>query len=143
MKQLPAMAAAMLLAGLLAAPAQAQDRVKLVTLGGARLELEMVTRPRDRYRGLSGRDGLAPGRGMAFVYRRPEQRCMLMRGMRFGLDIIWLRDKAVVGVHHRLPPPRTGEEPREACSPQPVDMVIETPAGWAEDQGVGIGSRLD
>lgn len=143
MRWLRATAAALLLVGLLAAPAQAQDGVKLVNLGGARLELEVVTRPRDRYRGLSGRADLAPGKGMAFVYPRPGQRCMVMRGMRFGLDIIWLRGGAVVGVSHRLPPPLPGQEPREVCSPQAVDMVIETPAGWAEGQGVRIGSRLE
>ena len=136
-------ALAFILAGALAVPAQAQGRMMLATPGGVRLELEVVTRPKDRFRGLSGRESLPPGRGMAFVYRRPDHRCMVMRDMRFGLDIIWLRGGVVLGVSLRIPPPGPGDKPRESCSPQPVDMVIEVPAGWAAEHDIKAGSRLD
>jgi uncharacterized membrane protein (UPF0127 family) len=125
-------------------PARAQERSPLVpaVLGEARLELELAQTPAARYQGLSGRQGLAPGRGMAFTYPYPGRWRMVMREMLFALDFVWVRGGIVVGVTPRVPPPRPGETPVEAGPPEDVDMVLELPAGWAAAHAVGKGSRL-
>jgi uncharacterized membrane protein (UPF0127 family) len=122
--------------------AQRGNAVLPAVLGEARLELEMAETPAARYQGLSGRQGLAPGRGMALAYPYPGRWGMVMRGMLFPLDFVWVRGGAVVGVTAQVPPPRPGETPIEVGPPADVDMVLELPAGWAAAHGVGKGARL-
>lgn len=126
------------------ATARAQERNPLVpaVLGEARLELELAQTPAARYQGLSGRQGLAPGRGMAFAYPYPGRWRMVMRDMLFALDFVWVRGGVVVGVTPRVPPPRPGQTPLEVGPPEDIDMVLELPAGWAASHGVGAGARL-
>ena len=129
----------------LASPAQTQEHnpVVLAMLGKASLELELAQTPAARYKGLSGRcQGLAPGRGMAFVYPYRDRWGMVMRDMRFALDFVWVRTGVVVGVTPQVPPPRPGEAPIEVSPPTDVDIVLELPAGWAATHGVYKGAPL-
>ncbi|MFQ5988626.1 MAG: DUF192 domain-containing protein [Candidatus Methylomirabilales bacterium] len=104
------------------------DRV-VVTVEVAHTEAEKV-------RGLSGRDGLEPGRGMLFVYEAPARPLMWMQGMRFPLDILWIRDGRVVGLVKEAKPPAPGEVPEVFVPSQKVQYVLEVPAGFAERYGV-------
>lgn len=131
---------------LAAAPAcsagQPQLPLAQASLGAANLKLELAVSPRERYQGLSGREDLPPGRGMVFIFADPGRMTMVMRGMRFALDFVWLRDNRVVGITHQVPPPQPGQPPQEAAPPQAIDMVIELPAGSAQAHGLAVGQRL-
>lgn len=69
-----------------------------------------------------------------------------MNGMRFSLDILWLRDGRVVdGV--TLEPPRqkpdgTMTDPAIYESSEPANQILEVQAGFARAQGIGIGTVL-
>lgn len=66
-----------------------------------------------------------------------------MNEMKFPIDIVWIRDGVVVGIDADVPSPRVGEAPATRTSPEPVDAVLEVPAGFAAEAGIGIASRLD
>jgi uncharacterized protein len=122
--------------------AEADNPLVPAVLGEARLELELAQTPAARFQGLSGRQGLAPGRGMAFAYPYLGRWRMVMRDMLFALDFVWVRGGEVVGVTSRVPPPGPGQTPIEVGPPADIDMVLELPAGWATAHGVGPGARL-
>ncbi len=118
-----------------------KDRVA-VTVEVARTEAEKV-------RGLSGRDGLAPAQGMLFVYEIPVRPVMWMQGMRFPIDILWIRDGRVVDLVREAKPPTPGEAPEVFVPREEAQYVLEVPAGFAERNGIarddpvqiGLGER--
>ncbi len=97
----------------------------VVTVEVARTEAEKI-------RGLSGRENLAPGAGMLFVYEAPARPVIWMRGMRFPLDILWIRNGRIVGLVHGAKPPAPGEAPPVYAPREEVQYVLEVPAGFAE-----------
>lgn len=108
-------------------------------IGAAGLRVEVARTLGERYRGLSWREKLPPGRGMAFVFPGPRAVAMTMRGMRFDLDFIWCRKNRVVKVDHRVS--RLGGPQALINSPGVVDLVVEVPAGWARAHGVLPGQK--
>ena len=114
-----------------------------MTVGGARLTVELATTVEARVRGLSYRDSLEPGTGMLFVYEEPAIRSFSMRGMRFCLDIIWIEGGQVIGAAESVcpEPPGTTDLPHYS-SPIPVTYVLEVPAGWMQAHGIGPGSPV-
>lgn len=113
-----------------------------IELNGNRIAVEIADEPHEWMRGLSGRDVLPKGSGMLFQFPRAEARTFWMKDMRFPIDIIWIRDGVVVGIDANVPAPQPGEDPAARTSPEPVDAVLEVPAGFAAEQGIGIASRL-
>lgn len=115
-----------------------------VAVGGVDLALEVARTPEEYARGLSGRDEL-PGDGMLFLFDTPQPRVFWMRGMRFPIDIVWIRGETVVGIAADVHPSPDGT-PDYALerfpSPGPVDRVIELAAGRASSLGVAPGQRI-
>ena len=65
-----------------------------------------------------------------------------MKGMRFPLDIVWIKDGRVVDVSADVPPPRGPNAPLPTYSPdRPANRALEVNAGWAADHGVAAGRR--
>ena len=85
-----------------------------------------------RARGLLGRDGLEPEEGMLI----DRAGSVHMFFMRFPIDVVFLsRDRAVVGVKHRLRPWRMAGARGAVAS-------LELAAGRAAEIGVDKGERL-
>lgn len=110
------------------------DRV-VVRIEVARTELEKT-------RGLSGREGLAPGEGMLFVYEEPARPAIWMWGMRFPLDILWIRDGRVVDLVTDVMPPPPGETPRIFSPREAAQYVLEVPAGFVERYGIVLNDPV-
>ena len=121
-------------------PAAGQNKMSF-SLAGHDLQLEIARTPAQQVQGLSGRAQLDWGQGMLFVYDGYVQPGFWMKDMNFSLDIIWIRDLAVVDISKNLPP--EGETPQNHYFPSvPVNLVLEVPAGYIDDNDVKIGDRL-
>lgn len=113
-----------------------------VLLNGARFEVEVVHDASAKREGLSGRERLAPGRGMLFVYRPAQAVSFWMQGMRFPLDILYFdAQRRLVAVHAAVPP--CSDAP---CAHYPsagaIGYVLELAAGTARRIGARPGVRL-
>jgi uncharacterized membrane protein (UPF0127 family) len=85
-----------------------------------------------RARGLLGRDGLEPGKGMLI----DRAGSVHMFFMRFAIDVVFLaRDRTVVKVKHRLAPWRY-------AGARGAVAALELPAGRASEVGVEPGEVL-
>lgn len=111
------------------------DRVA-VTVEVARTEAEKI-------RGLSGRDSLAPAQGMLFIYEIPVRPVMWMQGMRFPIDILWIRDGRVVDLVREAKPPTPGEAPEVFAPREKAQYVLEVPAGFAERYGIARNDSVE
>jgi uncharacterized membrane protein (UPF0127 family) len=98
-----------------------------------------------RERGLSGRQSLAPGTGMLFVFDHLDQHSIWMREMLFSIDIIWMAGGIVVDTHERLPVPAPGAAlhtlPFFTPRPQAL-LALEVPAGTVAAAGIQPGDRV-
>jgi uncharacterized membrane protein (UPF0127 family) len=125
------------------AAASARDVVR-VRVGDAVVLAEVADDETERARGLSGRARLGRDAGMYFVLPTDSPR-FWMKGMRFGLDIVWIRRGRVVEVTAQVPPPRDGT-PDSALPlyspPRPANRALEVKAGWAKRNGVRAGDRV-
>ncbi|MCA9369608.1 MAG: DUF192 domain-containing protein [Pseudomonadales bacterium] len=113
-----------------------------ITIGTARLTVEVVNTPESMTQGLSGRSQIGAD-GMLFIFPQPKHATFWMKEMQFPLDMIWIHKGRVTGVTEDVPYPLP-ETPLDQLptysSPGLADMVLELPAGMAEEYGVEVGS---
>jgi uncharacterized protein len=110
----------------------------VVTVGGTSVRAEIADDRASQERGLGGRDSLAPDAGMLFLL--PDDTPLIwMKGMRFPIDVVWIKDGRVVDVTPGLQPP-DGSGPLPTYAPdRPANRALEVNAGWAARHGVERG----
>ena len=107
------------------------------------MQLEIVRSAAEQSLGLGERDSLGWGHGMLFPYPAPRFTSFWMKGMRFAIDIVWIREFRIIAIAHRVPPPESPEAtPVSVSAPELIDMVLEVPAGYAQAQGWSRGDRV-
>lgn len=101
---------------------------------------EVVESDPERVRGLSGREHLADGEGMLFVFDADARHAFWMKDMNFPIDIIWFdSDFDVVHIEHSLSP---STYPETFTPPFPARYVLEVPAGFAKVHSIAQGDTL-
>lgn len=100
--------------------------------------------PLEHAKGLSGMSiGQLEADGMLFVFPDEQERVFTMRGMQFNLDILWIRDNKIMDIDYDVAAPVGGQKPVNISSdPLLADMVIEVPAGHAQEMNFQIGHTL-
>ena len=114
-----------------------------VRIGRVAVTVEVARTETEKVRGLSGRDRLAPDRGMLFVYEAPGRPLIWMRGMRFPLDILWIRDGRVVDLVRGAKAPAPGEAPQEFAPREDIQYVLEVTAGFVDRHGIAVGDQVE
>ncbi|MBI2601368.1 DUF192 domain-containing protein [Candidatus Daviesbacteria bacterium] len=118
---------------------------KNVEINGKLLRVEIADTLTKRTKGLGGRESLASGSGMLFMFPEEKQYSFWMKGLKFPIDIIWIKDQKVADIIKNVPPPQEGQEDNELpiYQPnQPVDMVLEVNVGTVDMLGIQIGDTI-
>ncbi|MEK7546266.1 MAG: DUF192 domain-containing protein [Patescibacteria group bacterium] len=111
------------------------------TLRGRVFTIEIADTVAKRDLGLGERESLPDDHGMYFPFDAERRWVFWMKGMRFPIDIIWIRDGKVVDIDHSVPPPKT--LPLDTFSPiEPADAVLEVNAGVAQEIGLEPGDDV-
>ena len=111
-----------------------------VSIRGQRVAVELALTREQQTLGLGERDRLPWDHGMLFPYDEPDFYGFWMKGMRFDIDIVWIRGDRIVDISHRVPHVPGGAGP--TVGPRELsDTVLEVPAGYAESHGWQIGDR--
>ncbi len=95
-------------------------------------------------KGLGDRDSLVPYDGMLFIFGRSFKISIVMRDMRFPIDIIWFSDGEIVDIAKNVQV-QPGAQEKELHRYRPrvnADMVLELPAGRADFFGLSLGDRM-
>ncbi|MFZ5391544.1 MAG: DUF192 domain-containing protein [Patescibacteria group bacterium] len=115
-----------------------------IKLGQGELVVELAVTQQEQSKGLSDRSSLGKNRGMLFVFSKPGNYTFWMDKMNFPIDIIWLNNGEVVGINDNVPPPLEPDaRVQTVFPPQEIDLVLETAAGWAKDNAVKVGSKIE
>jgi uncharacterized membrane protein (UPF0127 family) len=117
----------------------------IVSINHAVFQVEIADNDATRMQGLSGRLALGKDKGMYFVFPFARTLSFWMKDMRFPLDIVWIKDNAVIGVSRDILSPASGtalQDLKRYNSPQPADSVLELDAGSARAAGIEVGNKV-
>jgi uncharacterized membrane protein (UPF0127 family) len=118
--------------------ASAAERVT-IDANGHRILAEVADTPDTRDRGLMFRTAMPADHGMLFVYPNDARHCMWMRNTYVPLSVAFLDEHGrVINTDEMVPRTDTSH-----CAAGPARFVLEMPAGWFLQHGVGGGTRLD
>jgi uncharacterized membrane protein (UPF0127 family) len=106
-------------------------------------KVECVVSPQALQRGLSGRESLATGTGMLFIFPTLSQQSMWMPDMKFPLDVVWLDETlSVVNISYGLEPCVSQTNCPSSSSAYQAKYAIEMPKGDAVKYGFSEGINL-
>ncbi len=96
------------------------------------------------YKGLSDRNNLGEYDGMIFLFATEAKQTMVMRDMRFPIDMVWVNRGVVVDVAPEVPL-ELGKTEAELTRYTPrlnANTVIELKSGLAKKLGIQVGSVI-
>lgn len=97
----------------------------------------MADSDQERQQGLAGIDQLLENEGMLFVFDQPGRYAFWMKGMKFPLDFVWIKDDQVIEITEKV-----GLEQMEIRPKQAVDKVLEVNSGFVGRQKLKIGDKV-
>ena len=114
--------------------------VTKVVVGGVEVLVEVADTDVSREKGLSGRESLPEGKGMLFVFEKPDRYGFWMKDMKFPIDIIWIDSGFRIILI------------KESVSPstyptlfRPTDgalYVLEVPSGFSSKYNLSVGNKI-
>ncbi len=118
-----------------------------IIVGGKTIQVQVAQNQSQRTKGLSGVSSLEKDSGMLFVFdSKNVSPAFWMKDMLIPIDIIWINDNKIVKIDKAIPAPTPGTPDNKLTvySPgQPIDYVLEMNAGFANLNGLKVGSTVD
>lgn len=118
---------------------------KQLTINGNTLKVEIADTKDARNKGLGGRESLATDSGMLFKFEKADKYPFWMKGLKFPLDFIWIRNNIVVDFLQNIEFPKPGQQDPALTvyAPKvPVDMVLEVNAGTIDSLNIKEGDVI-
>lgn len=116
-----------------------------LTIEGKTVDLLIADTNESRAKGLGGVTQLGESEGMLFVFDTKDVTPIFwMKDMLIDLDIIWINNNKVIQIDKNIKAPKEGTLDSELLKYVPaskVDYVLEVNAGFADKNGVKIGSE--
>lgn len=108
------------------------------------MEVLMADTIGHQYVGLGKRDDLGVFGGMFFIHSEAKKYGIVMRDMRFPIDIVWLNNGEVIDIAPNVPTELgvADAQLRVYYPRKPATAVLELSAGWTEKNGVKIGESV-
>ncbi len=103
-----------------------------VTIGETVIKAEVADTAQSRTKGLKGREYVAPGKGMLFVFGQAGEYSFTMQEVLITLDIIWILDDTIVAIERQAQP-----EALEINPAVEANYVLEVSAGTASSWQIG------
>lgn len=115
-----------------------------VKINGTSYKVMIADTNSRRYFGLSNRESLGNFSGMLFVYESPGYLPMVMRNMKFPLDIIWFDKERIVNMESNIAPENVLEQELiPHFSRKPAYYVLEMPMGSISHYGFMVGDKVE
>lgn len=108
------------------------------------ISVEVADTPQTRSQGLSNRSPLPEDSGMLFLFDSPGRQRFWMKGMKFPLDIIWIRDHTIVDLNTNVPvPDQNIQDIPIYSSNTEVDKVLEVPANFVNLNNIKVDTSVE
>ena len=118
-----------------------QEVLPTVTLriGTVAVEAEVADEIDERTIGLMGREDLAEGKGMLFVFREPQAMNFWMRDTLVPLSIAYINAAGIIREIHELKPL---DETAARSAFRDLVYALEVPQGWFQRNKILPGDRI-
>lgn len=118
----------------------------LADQGSVDIQVEVVSSEAEKDQGLMGRDFLADGKGMLFVFGPEERPVMWMKNMLIPLDLVFISKDLTI--NHIIPQIRPCKSSNDSdClrygSKTASAFVLELPAGYTQKKGINRGDQVE
>lgn len=114
------------------------QEIASVVVGDSRIAAVIADTDEKRYLGLGNIDSLAMDRGMLFIHDEAGKYGYSMRGMRFDLDFVFIRDGKVVDIAKNV----AREYKGKIEGGTEYNRVLEVNAGWTRANEIKIGDEV-
>lgn len=126
-------------------PTGGQQDLSEIRINETSIKIEVADTQLLRTKGLSGRDSLASDSGMLFIFPSESKYRFWMKGMKFPLDMIFIKGGKVVDIIKNIPPPIPGQKDSILTVYEPIvpiDMLLEVNAGFAGSSNIQVGDNV-
>ena len=114
-----------------------------VTVNNKTFMIQVVSKPADMEKGLSGRTSMNEDQGMLFAFGNKGDHPFWMKDMKFPLDIIFLDDTKIVTIVENNPIPTSPTASLPLIrSTQPANKVLEINSGIAKKYNLKVGQSV-
>lgn len=90
--------------------------------------------------GLSFHKPLRENEGLFFSFSRAHRPAFWNFGMRFPIDVVWMRGGKIIGVQKNIPPMSGGL--KVFSPPRQADSALEVPAGTVAAEKIRVGDGV-
>lgn len=115
-----------------------------IKINNTLINVEVADTAAKRAQGLGGRDTLATGSGMLFVFPEEKVYQFWMKGMKIPIDFIFIDKGKVVDLLPNIPPPQQNQQDNLPIY-QPVaaiDMMLEVNSGFISNNQIEVGDTV-
>lgn len=109
-------------------------KIRAVRIGDDEFSTEIADTREEKERGLSEREKICDKCAMLFPFDDEDMYAFWMKGMRFDIDIVWVRDNKIIGISKNISRASTDN----FFPPSPADVVIELNAGSSDRYGLAV-----
>lgn len=121
-----------------------QTKYSELLVNEVKLRVEIADTPSKRSKGLGGRESLGQNEGMLFIFPSSDKYSFWMKGLKFPLDFVWIKDSEVVDITTDAQPPSSGKDvdlpiylPKTES-----DKVLEVNSGTVERLKIKVGDMI-
>lgn len=121
------------------------EQIRELVINEKKLKVEIADTREKRSKGLGGRDSLAEESGMLFIFSKADKYPFWMKGLKFPLDFVYIKEDKIVDLIPGILPPALGAKDEELPIYLPreeVDKVLEVAAGTIEKLNIKIGDKI-
>ena len=122
------------------APLRTDEEIKSIHVNGKKISVRIADTAEERERGLTGITKIEGYDGMLFIFGNDDDVSFWNKETPLDLDLVWIKDKRVLGVDFLPSEPRNGL--KIVPSPGAVDMVLELPRGRADELSIMSGALV-
>lgn len=118
---------------------------KQLQINGVNLKVEIADTQSKRSKGLGEKSSLGPNEGMLFIFPKADKYQFWMKGVKFPLDFIYIKNDKIVEILPNIAPPSPGVKDESLTIYQPqeaIDKVLEVSAGTVERLNIKIGDII-
>ena len=120
-------------------PPQAELPKTILSIRDIRIDAEVADEPKEKATGLMGRKDLADGKGMLFVFSRPQPLGFWMKDTLVPLSIAYINAEGVIREIHDMQPL---DESGVNSVFQDLVYALEVPQGWFAKKGILAGDSV-
>ena len=122
-----------------------QIEYRRVEINRATVIAEVAADIETRRLGLVDKKSIAPNYGMLFMFAKPDYHGLWMKGMKFPVDVIWIKNSRVVDLEENILPSVVTQADNVLPVYKPdalASMALEVKAGFVRRNSVKIGDEI-